>query len=227
MSTVKQTYEELYTHLKCASVAQIGGFRPPENKLTSWFGGRGVGKKHETLPQYKGRNMFALLQVNVDELPVVPDELKGIALLIMFINREEYPFDKPHGDGWEIREYTTLDGLTLLPESNEKSLVKEFPIKWNEVKDDAPDWENAWELVNLDPINNTEGADEAFYCDLKRYPNTKFGGYPKCIQHAADLDGFVFQIGSEEKPNWMWADNGIAYFNKNKSGEWSFDCQFY
>lgn len=227
MKTVEETYSELDSKLKNASVAQIGGFRPPENKLTSWFGGPGVGRKGETLPKYKGKDMFALLQVKVSELPLIPKEIKDIAFLVVFINREEYPFDKQHGDGWEIREYKNTDDLELLPESNEPPVVRDFPIIWHEVNDDSPDWENAWDLVDLTPINETDGADDKFFNDYNCYPETKFGGYPYCIQHGANLDGFIFQIGSEEKPRWMWADNGIAYFNKDEKGEWFFDCQFY
>jgi len=226
MKSVEDTYKELDRNLKKASVAEIGGFRPPDDKITSWFGGQGVGLKGEVLPTYKGKDMFCLLQVKVSELPVIPVELNDTELIVVFTNREEFPFDKPHGDGWEIREYCSLDGLQPLPKSEEPDVVREFPIKWNKVIDDAPDWENAWDVVDMTPINETDGEDEKFFQEYIRYPGTKFGGYPSCIQHGHNLNGFVFQIGSEEKPNWMWADNGIAYFNKNESGVWEFECQF-
>lgn len=111
MKSVKETYEELDCHLKEASVAQIGGFRPPEDRITSWFGGQGVGLKGEVRPTYKGEDMFCLLQVKVSELPVIPPELQKTEFLVVFTNREEIPFDNPHGEGWEIREYESLDGL--------------------------------------------------------------------------------------------------------------------
>ena len=39
-------------------------------------------------------------------------------------------------------------------------------------------------------------------------------------QHDLGRDStFIFPIGSEEKANWMWADNGIGYFLKSVSGE--------
>lgn len=227
MSSVKETYKELDLRLRKASVARIGGFRPPEDKITSWFGGQGVGLSGEVLPTYRGREMFCLLQVKVSDLPVVPKELVDTKFLVVFINREEAPFDKPHGDGWEIREYKSLDGLQFLPKSQEPDLIKDFPIQWEKVSDDAPDWESAWEILDMTPIDESDGEDEKFFDDYNRYPGTKFGGFPKCIQHGHNLDGFVFQIGSEEKPNWMWADNGIAYFNKDKHGEWVLEGQSY
>lgn len=227
MKQVEKAYKELDAVLREASVSQIGGFRPPDERVTSWFGGRGVGRVGETLPKHDGRDMFCLLQVKVAELPFIPPELGETKFLVVFFNRDEIPFNRPHGDGWLIREYASLDGLQLLPESSEPRIVRDFPIKWSLVEDDAPDWENAWELVDLTPIHETEGADERFFHEYKRHPNTKFGGYPCCIQHGAKLEGYVFQIGSEEKPRWMWADNGIAHFNKTRSGEWVFDCQFH
>ena len=92
------------------------------------------------------------------------------------LNREDIQFNKPHGDGWEIREYKTIEGLDLLPESEEPPVVKDFPIKWYKIDDDAPGWENAWELVDLTPINETDGVDEKFFFEYNRYPGTKFGG---------------------------------------------------
>ena len=225
MKSIEETYLELEKHLREASVAEIGGFRPPEDKLTSWFGGPGFGLDGETLPTYNGGDMFCLLQVKVSELPVIPPELEGTEFLIVFTNREEFPFDKKHGDGWEIREYSSLEELKMFPKSSEKEVVKDFPIRWKKVMDDSPDWENSWDLVDMTPIN--EADDERFFYEYNRYSGTKFGGFPNCIQHGHDLEGFVFQIGSEEKPNWMWADNGIAYFNKTDAGEWAFNCQFY
>ena len=227
MKSVEETYKELDRNLKEASIAHIGGFRPPEDKITSWFGGRGVGLKHEIIPTYKGKEMFCLLQVKISELPFIPQELKNTKFLVVFTNREEFPFNKPHGEGWEIREYDSLAGLGFLPKSKEPDVVRDFPVMWHKIDDDAPDWENAWEIVDMTPINESDGEDERFFDEYNRYPGTKFGGYPSCIQHGHNLEGFIFQIGSEEKPNWMWADNGIAYFNKDKSGTWGFECQFY
>lgn len=227
MSQIEDAYKQLDLLRKSASVAKIGGFRPPENLITSWFGGRGVGRRGEVLPTYQGKDMFPLLQVNIEELPVVPSQVNHLAFLVVFINRDELPFNKVHGDGWEIREYTAIDDLVLLPESSELPIAHSFPIRWIAVDDDAPNWENAWELMDLSPINDAPGAEDKFFSDYNRYPSTKFGGYPYCIQSEANLDGFVFQISSEEKPRWMWADNGVAYFNRDDAGEWTFDCQFY
>lgn len=222
----QQTLNELRRHLRRASLAQIGGFRPPENPLASWFG-CGVCLPGEALPTHKGKDMFPLLQINVSELPYVPQELADIKALVVFHTRDDHPFDKPHGDGWLIREYDSLENLVLLPQSSEPDLVRPFPISWSLIEDDAPGWEDAWSLVDLTAVNEDEDASSAFFDDFNRYPGTKVGGFPDEIQHGVELEGFVFQIGSEEKAGWEWVDQGTAYYFKNANGVWRWDCQFY
>lgn len=219
--------EELKQQGRKISVAQIGGFRPPEDPRTSWFGGRGVGLPGELLPTYRGREMFPLLQVNLTELPVVPPQLAGLKLFTLFLNREEIPFDQPHGEGWLIREYSETEDLVSLPPAAEPPAVRPFPIQWHLAEDERPGWEDAWEIIDLKAVHEDEEASAYFFEKLKNYPGTKIGGYPTEVQHAVGLEGFVFQVGSEEKPQWMWADNGIGYFFKEPEGQWRFECQFY
>ncbi|MFZ6745416.1 DUF1963 domain-containing protein [Undibacterium sp. JH2W] len=98
---------------------------------------------------------------------------------------------------------------------------------WHLVEDDAPGWEDGWNVLDLDAVNQDEAATDAFFDNFSRYANTKVGGYPKEIQHGVGLHNFVFQVGSEEKSRWMWGDNGIGYFFKDAEGAWSWSCQFY
>lgn len=224
-SEAKRVLNELKTKLRRAAIAHVGGFRPPENPTASWFG-KGVGFEDEGLPTYKGKEMFPLLQINVEELPFVPDELAETKLLVVFFNQEDLPFDKPNGDGWLIREYKTLEGLVPLPQFDLSEILRPFPVRWELIEDDAPGWETAWSLIDLTPVNKDEEVNESFYKDFKRYPCTKIGGYPDEVQGGIEQDNFVFQIGTEPKVCWQWVDRGTAYFFKSKNGEWSWDCQF-
>lgn len=224
-SEARKALESLRQNLRRASIAQVGGFRPPDAPATSWFG-KGVCKPGEGLPTYEGKLLFPLLQINVSELPHVPFELEEVALLVLFHQQDEHPFDKPHGEGWLIREYATLGDLQPLPETSLLPL-KPSPIKWHFVDNDAPGWEDAWDIVDLKEVNADEEATASFFTDFNRYYQTKVGGYPKEVQHGVGIEDFVFQVGSEEKAYWMWADNGIGYFFKSSSGEWRWSCQFY
>ena len=224
---VEDNYKEVDKILRKASISEIGGFRPTEDKITSWFGGPGVGLPGESRPIYEGQEMFCLLQVKIDELPYIPPELENTKFLVVFYSRDDIIFDKPNGEGWMVREYDSLDGLQELPPSLLPEVVKSFPIRWKYVEDDTPDWENLWDLVDPSPINNIDGADERFFEEYNHYYQTKFGGFPYCIQSGVELEGFVFQIGSEEKPRWNWVDSGVAYFYKSPDGIWTYDLQFY
>lgn len=219
-----QALKELQSKLRPAAVAQVGGFRPPDDPVTSWFC-RAVGLPDEPLPEWKGEPMFPLLQVRVRDLPVVPQQLEGIELLVLYQNRREHPFERPHGEGWLIREYASLNGLA--PVQADTGQFRSFPVAWSRVENDAPGWEDAWDVVDLNPVNEDEEASAVFFDSFSRYGGTKFGGYPSAIQHGVGLKNYVFQVASEEKVGWMWADNGRGYFFRSPSGVWSWSCQFY
>lgn len=218
-----RTLEQLKRLSRPASVAQVGGFRPLEDPISSWFF-RGMGLPGEGLPLWRDKPMFPLLQIRMDELPFVPAPLKDVSLLVLFHNTQEHPFDLPHGEGWLIREYRSLEGLVPLPRL--ELPYRPFPVRWHEVSDDMPGWEDAWELLDMTTVNEDEAAGDAFWA-LPRYRSTKVGGFPSDVQHAVGIEGFVFQVGSEEKTGWMWADNGFGYFHRSADGEWRFSCQFY
>jgi uncharacterized protein YwqG len=95
------------------------------------------------------------------------------------------------------------------------------------VENDAPGWEDAAEVIDMSAVNSDESATDSFLHEFERYSRTKVGGYPAEIQHSVGLQDYVFQVCSEEKVKWMWADNGIGYFFRSIHGEWRWSCQFY
>ena len=225
---ITEAFSNLDRLLRPSSVAQIGGFRPLDFSIASWFGGTGVGLPGESLPTFQGERMFPLLQVNVTELPYVPPQLEKAKLFVVFLNPSEIPFGKPHGEGWLIQEYDALDLLVPLPPPSETPLVRPFPIKWHLHTNDPPGWETAGSLIDMSVLYESAEAEKLFFEKYQGIPDTKIGGYPYEIQHGNfGKNEFVFQIGSEEKPRWMWADNGIGYFLKDTQGNWKFECQFY
>ncbi len=228
MDSISKTFKKLDTHLRKASIGKIDVTHEPISPTGSWFGGHGVSRSDEKLPIYKNSPMFPLLQVNCSELPYVHPELVGIALFVVYMNRFEIPFDKLHGDGWLVREYSSLTCLEVIKDSGKPDFLSSYPIKWDLSKNEGPDWETAWDLVDLEPINKSEKASDEFFNRYSNYSGTKIGGFPSEIQNSLSTEGdFIFQIGSEDKSNWMWSDNGTGYFLKNKNGDWVFDCQVY
>src|SRR5260370_41480975 len=72
---------------------EIGGFRPPENATTSWFGRVGFALPGETWPCFDGKPMHALCQINLTELPFRPPRLEDLELITVFIGPDELPTD--------------------------------------------------------------------------------------------------------------------------------------
>ena len=225
---IQNTFKSLDTSLKSAAIAQIGGFRPSEDPLTSRFSGDFVMKEGEDWPVYNGNPLQSFLQVNIAELPFVPEALQGLALMTVFVDQEDIPFDQPNGNGWLIRTYKDLEGLAPRKNPVEGSWIKPFEIRWSLSEEEGPQWEDAWEVTDLKEFNALEDSTDLFYDRYENHAFTKIGGWPNLIQHELDMgpENFIFQIGSEEKANWNWVDSGNAYFGK-VNGEWVFECQFY
>lgn len=223
---IAAAFAALDCHIRRASIAEIGGFRPSGAAITSYFGGQFVAYPGDEWPTNDGDPMIPLLQVRTDELPYRPAALEGIALFNVFIGPRELPLDLPaeSGDGWLLRSYPSLDNLTpLMPTPSPQ--VRSFPIRWRLSETEGPLWEDAWGLYDLAEFNELTDAINLFYDRYERHSFTKIGGWPSFIQSPVDSDHYVFQIGSEEKPRWMWGDNGNGYFSF-KDGKWFlyWDC---
>lgn len=208
-------------------MAQVGGFRPPDDPLGSWFGGTFVGLPDEQWPTFDGRKMWPLLQARIDELPFVPDELAEIALMTVFVTSEYFAVDNArNGDGWLLRTYASTDGLQPLSDPPEDSQVRRFPIRWEHRSNEAPDWEDHGTLPEGASDALSRAVFDAFHDEYDRAHATKIGGWPAYVQGTLTVPGrFVFQIDTEEKAHWSWGDNGTAYFCRDEHGEWWMEWQ--
>lgn len=214
-----------------ASVAHIGGFRPPKNKETSWFGGNFLGLPREEWPQGTSAPLIPLLQLRIDELPYCPSALERVQLLTVFYDTERLSTPVDNGDGWLIRTYPDITVLEPLPMPDPgPDWPRIFPIRWEFVSEDAPNWESSWELDSeaMQVINAREdGIDN--HGDLPRCFSTKVGGWPTYIQgkpHISDHN-FVLQIASEEKPLWNLCDSGTIYIYCLPEGIWQMHLDFF
>ncbi|MDH4203036.1 MAG: DUF1963 domain-containing protein [Phycisphaerae bacterium] len=230
---ISNTFAILDANLRKASIAQIGGFRPPDDSLCSWFGDVFVCKEGEEWPQWdrvvgkKGVYLTPLGQFNLTEAPYVPEKLKQFKMITVFIDDDYLPFDKAHGHGWIVRAYKSLEDLVPLEKPDVDFEIKPFPMKWELVENEGPSWEDAWGITDLTEYNLV--ADSEFYDRYQNSEKTKLGGYPALIQGELrfGINDFVFQIGTEEKAGWYWGDCGIGYFGLNDIGEWLFEWTCY
>lgn len=218
---VESTFAEIDEYLRDASIAQVGGFRPPEEPVSSWFGGCFVALPDETWPANENGPMIPLLQVRTDELPHLSHALSDVALFNVFVDRKELPGNGARsGEGWVLRSYRKLKGLAPVTAPKDSTL-RSFPIRWTLAKGEGPTWADAWGLHDLEEFNELDDCEELFEDRYQQHTGTKIGGWPSFIQSSmGDPDRFVFQIGSEQKPGWMWGDNGNAYVFREKKGDW-------
>src|SRR5580704_650305 len=97
-----------------ASVLTIGGFRPTRNPLATHFGLPPVALLEESRPSVGERPLFFICQLKLTETPVVPELLRDIALLTVFIDMQARKLGRENGDGWLVRTYARLEGLRPL-----------------------------------------------------------------------------------------------------------------
>jgi Domain of unknown function (DUF1963) len=230
--------EELRALERLASVAQVGGLRPPSTPRSSWLCSVLLGAPGEVWPESEGRPMWPLCQVLVDELPTAaPAPLADVALLTLFMDLVDLPQESRGSGGWELRTYPTADGLVPLvepdrdpaPGSHEEYIsVRPFPVIWRPrvelpSRDDAPmELLDAWDAL-------ADGDDRL---DLDGF---KVGGWPRAIQAEVDWSlghpggiadaEFVLQVDSDEKAGLWIGDTGAVYVGWSASEGWLVDWQ--
>jgi hypothetical protein len=218
----------LAASLRRASLAQIGGFRPPDIAVSSWWGGNFVSEPGETVPvrEKSGRIMHPVLQIRLDELPYRPPQLEGIALISIWFDLETHHWwQASNGTAFCLRTYIGLGGLAplgpLYRARNAKLPI--LPVRWRLAEADGPDWED----IGLSfPRSVARWPDRSWFFE-NNCPNfgTKVGGWPAWCQASQGAEDFVLQIASEPKGKLMWGDNGCVYLFL-KDGRWRIagDC---
>lgn len=230
---ISNAFSILDAHLRKTSIAEPRGGRPPENMKASWFGNVLLCKEGESWPQWKHpvslktTYLTPLAQFNLTEAPYLPEKLRRFKMLAVFIDAEELPYERPHGEGWVVRAYESLEELVPLTRPDVEFDIEPFPIQWTLSEKDAPSWEDAWKITDLSDFNCV--ADSEYHDRYTSIENTKLGGYPALIQGELQfgIHDFIFQIGTEDKAGWYWGDSGIGYFGLDDKGKWLFEWTCY
>lgn len=214
-------------------VLDIGGFRPPEDPLHSWFGKVLYCSNGESWPIQNGEPMHALAQINITQMPFRPKGLDDIDFVTIFIGPKDLPNNASNGNDWELRAYNDISILIPLEQVDSGSDIKSFPMNPRIIEEDYPCWEDV-------PTKVPEEIEDDYYDLFDNISGFKLGGWPSLIQseiywapwnkHEA-VPEYVFQIDTSEKGNWMWGDNGVGYFGrgtaKGKKNEWTVEWQCY
>ena len=97
-----------------AIIMDVGVQEPSTDAKASWIGKVLCAKEGETWPEWEGKPMLPLAQINLTELPFKPKGLEDYAWISLFVDEEETPFDEAQGNGWVMRAYKSLDELVPL-----------------------------------------------------------------------------------------------------------------
>jgi hypothetical protein len=230
---------DLANHARCASLAQIGGFRPPEDPMASWAGCVQVGLPGERWPTTAGEPMLAVAQLNLNEAPCVPEILADLAMLTLFVGPRQLPIAEPNGTNWALRAYRSLQDLVELPEptparahdpvarKGERTSYAALPIRWEQVADHPSREEIPLEL--LDEYDELEAAGQV----PRPHEGLKLGGWPLCMQSEVGWNGlenvqFALQVDGENRFGFGVGYGGVFYIGRRRTeGEdsWHADWQ--
>ena len=207
----------------------------PCHLFSSRFAGEAVARAGEAWPVYEALGshttasgqvpLFFLGQINVGELPFVPESLKGLALISIFVDPE---FRNP--ERCLVRAYESIDGLVALPAP--LGVTPRAPCAMDfEMCEDAP--------CVRDPAlaDFSEGVRELV--SSHHVLASKIGGYGSRLQEHpfGDLQShpakpkFCLQLFAIESLKVGWVDAGAFYLARGTAPghthEWFCDIQFH
>jgi hypothetical protein len=216
-----------------ASMIELVG-APVDPDLTGTVFGRVIaGLPGEAWPDHRGRPMQPVAQLNLLEAPYLPDNLRDLALIALFFDRDELPIDAENGDGWLLRAYSSLDGLCALAIPREFERVRGRPARYRLLEGDFPDWEDVADLHIPDDVS--DGWEENFGST----EGSKLGGRPSLLQskiswaagneHPA-VPEYAFQIARMDKLKTAMSADSFGYFGRGTGTSrnvWTFAYQLY
>jgi hypothetical protein len=216
-----------------ASLAEIGGFRPPEDPLASWAGRVRVAAAGEGWPETAGEPMLALAQINLREAPFVPAPLEELALVTLFVGPRNLPVAEPNGTNWALRAYRSLDELVPVAEpeppragdpkarKGEKPTYQALPVRWQRI-DDHPGREDV-------PFDRRDEYDALGDDVPTAAGGLKLGGWPTCVQgpvswHHAQEAEYAFQVDTMPRIGFEVGFGGALYVARS-GDDWVIDWQ--
>ncbi len=238
---IKEKIEEIRSKLaRPCTEFQAGGFRPSGERTESWIGRVFLCRPDEAKPvtDTNGNPLYPLAQFYLPALPYVPDALKHITWLTVFL-ANDYPEPlSANGEGWLIREYTAADEPVEY-EFASQEVPKPLPLRAIYQEKDFPVWCDPQISIEIneeiDKYSDWDLAEEDsfdYFIDIATSQSTthKFGGYPSFCQPNGRFGKgyeFMFQISSDENACFNVVDSGSLMFARNPEGRWHLYYDFY
>jgi hypothetical protein len=223
----KAEFQKLNT--RKASVLQIGGFRPTYDPTACNFGKSPLGLPGEEWPTWQSKPLLFVCQMNLVTAPAVPSLLADIRLITFFVNPELGVLHQENGADWQLRAYTSLEGLVpIVVPAGAPKVGKGFECRWEECED-HPNYD--------DPEMVVPSGSRRPRIEFENIGRTKIGGYASTIQSAPWWEHvdhprnpkYCLQINSEEKAGLVWGDGGTIYVARGTEpgslDQWFLDWQ--
>ena len=206
----------------------------------SILGAVAVARPDEPWPTYRGEPMVGLAQLNVADAPAVPDALRDIALLTVFIGLDgealEIPDGRANGDGWLVRSYPGLDDLAAINDPPAPAWLRRRLLAWDRIED-LPALEDLLDIVDGEALDRLLDGGDFGTAVGSPASGTKLGGWPDLIQGeiawhsqpAAGSPEFCLQIDSDERLGLNLWDGGAIYLGRQTAGGsagWIASAQF-
>ncbi len=215
-------------------------FTKPANidPFATMFGAVRLAHKAEDWPTCHGAPMWPLCQINLSQAPLVPDALRDLSLITLFIapDNAQAPTQIINTDvpdpaaTWALRSYDKLEGLTIPKAPAHGSTLSPRLGEWGAVTPDYANHDMAGAVVD------TMANDVYAYDWSHSLAQTKLGGWPATVQsepwwdykQTDDTWDFVMQIENEPKAGWHGWGDGAAYIARSslRPHLWAIDVQF-
>jgi|GEM_PF-2343512 hypothetical protein len=214
-------------------------FAKPANidPLETMFGAVRLGQRAEAWPAHKGTPMWPLCQINLTQAPFVPEALRDLAVITVFISPDHMTAPMQICDTrrpdeaatWALRSYETLENLRIpRAPAHASPLVPQRGV-WAEVKQDYANHELAGQVID------TDANDVYAYDWCRSVTQTKLGGWPATVQSepwwdyapTGDTWDFVMQIENEPQAGWQGWGNGAAFIARSRQRPhlWAMEVQ--
>ena len=202
------------------------------------FGAVRLERKGEAWPRHDGTPLWPLCQINLREAPIVPEALRDLSLITIFMRDTDAiaptqiidTADPDAAATWALRSYPSLEGLTIPKQINHKSPLSPRQGEWGTAQADYANHDLAGSVVD------TKSNDVYAYDWGRAVGKTKLGGWPATVQSepwwgytgSEDTWDFVLQIENEPKAGWYGWGNGAAYIarSRKRPNLWAIDVQF-
>lgn len=247
-ATLRGVIAQLKERLKRrAIVMDIGVFDPPDDPKSSWFGWVGFARPGEAWPEWQGRPMTPICQVNVEQLPFRPQRLEDVGFFTLFFSGGYWPVTGgANGDGWCLRTYRTAEEVDWLdPPSEAPEGFSTLPMRHRALEADYPQWEDLPREVR---DASCEDLFDVYEEELETAGGFKLGGWPFSLQGGLDWNTepsagdtghepqgrviageirpeHVIQVDSVLEAGLNWVDCGYAFFGRGTApgheNEWT------